>query len=157
MYPPEVAEEIIRRIALGHSLREICRTDGMPAHPTVIAWARGNHPPVADFPDRYARARDIGLEIMADELIEIADDGTNDWVERRKQDGTTETSFDQEHVQRSRVRVDTRKWLLSKRLPKVYGDRMVHAGDPDAPLIPPDTRPPPEAFLAEWLGKRDKP
>ena len=28
-----------------------------------------------------------------------------------------------EHIQRSRVRIDTRKWLLSKMLPKVYGDK----------------------------------
>jgi hypothetical protein len=55
---------------------------------------------------------------MADELLEIADDATNDFVERQNKDGHTSKVFDAEHVQRSRLRVEARKWLLSKALPK---------------------------------------
>lgn len=61
---------------------------------------------------------------MADELLEIADDGTNDWMERIDGDGAgVGWVLNGEHVQRSRVRIDTRKWLLSKMAPKRYGDK----------------------------------
>lgn len=75
------------------------------------------------FAAQYARAREIGYHAMADELIEIADDGTNDWMERQGDDGAAHV-INGEHVQRSRLRLDTRKWLLSKALPKVYGEKL---------------------------------
>jgi hypothetical protein len=64
---------------------------------------------------------------IADELLEIADDGSNDWMEREK--GGYELNA--EHIQRSRARIDTRKWLLSKMLPKVYGDTKDDSADRD--------------------------
>ena len=60
---------------------------------------------------------------IADELLEIADDGRNDWMQRRGNDERGGCELNGEHIQRSRVRIDTRKWLLSKMLPKVYGDK----------------------------------
>ena len=79
------------------------------------------------FSKQYARARETGYELMADEIVEIADDGTNDWMLRNGPDGATEFAIDHEHVARFRLRLDTRKWLLSKALPKVYGDKVQHA------------------------------
>lgn len=75
---------------------------------------------------------------MADEILEIADDGTNDWVERQNKDGSSYRAFDQEHYQRSRLRFDARRWLLSKALPKVYGDKLTTelTGKDGAPLVP---------------------
>lgn len=130
-YGPDVAEEICRRLAAGQTLREICRDADMPAPPTVVGWARGDCPPTTDFAERYARAREIGWELMAEEALEISDDGSNDWVERKTADGGTETVLDHEHVTRSRLRTDTRKWLLSKRLPQIFGDKvaMEHSGE----------------------------
>lgn len=61
---------------------------------------------------------------MADDLLEIADDGTNDFVEKERPNGPKFLAFDGEHVQRSRLRVDTRKWILAKALPKIYGDKL---------------------------------
>jgi hypothetical protein len=58
---------------------------------------------------------------MADEVVDISDDARNDFVEREDASRVA----NQEHIQRSRLRVDTRKWLLSKCLPKIYGDRPV--------------------------------
>lgn len=136
LYTPEVADEVCRRIAEGHTLREIARTPGMPSMPTIIRWANEDR---EGFAERYARAREIGWEVMAEDLVEISDDATNDWMKRRKEDGSIDTVLNAEHVNRSRLRADTRKWLLSKRLPKTFGDRQVIAGDPDAPLIPADT------------------
>jgi hypothetical protein len=73
---------------------------------------------------------------MADEMLEVADDGTNDWMLRRGSDEEDDLyQLNGEHLQRSRLRVDTRKWLLSKALPKVYGDKLALGGDEDAPPI----------------------
>jgi len=73
---------------------------------------------------------------MADELLEVADDGKNDWMERRDDEDKASYVLNGEHVQRSRLRVDTRKWMLSKALPKVFGDKVTqeHVGDPEKPI-----------------------
>ncbi len=61
---------------------------------------------------------------MADETVEISDDGRNDWMERQSEEDKERYVLNGEHVQRSRLRVDTRKWLLSKALPKMFGDKI---------------------------------
>lgn len=118
-YTDEIAKEICRRIADGESLRAICRDQGMPHEATVRGWALiPEHP----FFTQYAQAREVAYHSMADELLEIADDGSNDWMQRT--DPSNEGwDINGEHMQRSRLRVDTRKWMLSKMLPKIYGER----------------------------------
>jgi hypothetical protein len=115
-----VADRICELLADGWSLRQACREPGMPNERTVRDWARDEKHP---FAPQYARAREIGYHAMADELLEIADDARNDWVGRETPDGTIRI-VDHEHINRSRLRVDTRKWLLSKALPKIYGDKI---------------------------------
>jgi hypothetical protein len=84
-----------------------------------MRWARDNEV----FREQYAKAREALLEHWAEEITEIADDGSNDWMERsEKKGGGYEANG--EHIQRSRLRVDTRKWLLSKLAAKKYGDRV---------------------------------
>lgn len=68
---------------------------------------------------QYRRAREDQADYFADEILEIADDSTNDFMERK--DGTE--YCDQENIQRSRLRVDTRKWFAARMAPKVYGER----------------------------------
>jgi hypothetical protein len=75
------------------------------------------------FSERYARAREIQALTIADELLDIADDGRNDWMQRGGDDERGGWELNGEHIQRSRVRIDTRKWMLSKMLPKSYGDK----------------------------------
>lgn len=128
-FTKELASRICERLAAGESLRAVCRDEGMPAAQTVLRWAAKE-----PFSEQYARAREIGYAHMAEELLEIADDGTNDYVERERENGTKHVVFDAEHVQRSKLRVDTRKWLLSKCLPKVYGDKIEHSGPGGAPI-----------------------
>ena len=77
----------------------------------------------ARFFAQYARARDLGLDAIADELFDIADDGQNDWMERHGE-GNEGYTVNGEHVSRSRLRVDTRKWYLSKLAPKRYGEKL---------------------------------
>ena len=62
------------------------------------------------------------------------DDSSNDWVERRKRNGDLEMRVDHEHVQRSNLRIDTRKWLLAKLQPEKYSDRIALTGHDGGPL-----------------------
>lgn len=126
-YTPELAAEICERLASGESLRSICKSAHMPDEKAVRYWAaQPDHP----FSEHYIRAREIGYLAMADEILEIADDGSNDWMEREGKNGEPAFVLNGEHVQRSRLRVDTRKWVLAKMLPKVFGDKQVleHTG-----------------------------
>lgn len=132
VYHRDVADEICARIAKGESLRSICRGEEMPARSTVQEWVVQD---VDGFAGRYARARELGLQEMADELMEVADDGSNDWMLREGKDGEQAWVLNGEHVQRSRLRVDTRKWVLSKLAPKVYGDRLAHTGPDGGAMV----------------------
>lgn len=76
------------------------------------------------FLEQYETARAIQADLMAEELIEIADDGTNDYMEKLLQSGETIEVVNTEHIQRSRLRVDTRKWVASKLKPKKYGEKL---------------------------------
>jgi hypothetical protein len=119
-YTPEMGRIICERLAGGESLRSICRAEDMPSRNTVAGWAAD-----ADhvFSRHYARARQVAYTLLADELIDIADDSTNDYVERQAENGRTYLTFNRENVERARLRVDARKWMLAKMLPKVYGDK----------------------------------
>ena len=117
-YSQKVADAICQRLATGETLRSICRDPAMPQEATVRKWALEDR---EGFYAQYARARDLGLDAMADELFDIADDGTNDWMERHGSEGYV---LNGENVSRSRLRVDTRKWYLSKLAPKRYGEKL---------------------------------
>lgn len=133
IYTPELADLICDRLAAGQSLRAVCEDEGMPDEKTVRTWAIEG---VQGFSPQYARARELGYLAMADELLDIADDGTNDFITKTNADGSTYEQVNSEHIQRSRLRVDTRKWMLSKALPKVYGDKITqeHVGEGGGPI-----------------------
>lgn len=119
---------ICERLVDGESLRAICREDGMPSQSMIFRWLEAH----TEFRERYARARECQAESLADELLEIADDGSNDWMTREGKDGEGSAyQANGEHIQRSRLRVDTRKWIASKLKPKKYGDSqsIEHTGD----------------------------
>ena len=131
IYSPELAAEICDRLAHGESLRSICRDDDMPNRSTVIRWAYENIGEVKDdagviveagFSDQYERSRNVGLDIMAEDLLDIADEKDEDWIEITDKQGNSRKVLNKEAVMRSRLRVDTRKWYLSKMAPKRYGN-----------------------------------
>ena len=135
----EVGDAICDRLANGESLRDVCLDDAFPTERTVREWALDNVGKSDDyegFGPQYARAREMGYLRLAEELLDIADNGQNDWIEKRLQNDETIAVVNHEHINRSRLRVDTRKWILSKMLPKVYGDKIVteHTGPGGAPL-----------------------
>jgi hypothetical protein len=125
-----VREIVLRRIAEGESLRSIAKDEGMPAPSTVCLWAAAD----PTFAEQYARAREAQMDRYAEEILEISDDSTNDYMEKQNKDGSTYGAFNGEHIQRSRLRVDSRKWLMSKLAPKKYGEKVQIGGDPERPF-----------------------
>jgi hypothetical protein len=61
-------------------------------------------------------------DAMFEEMFDIAEDGSNDWMERRRKDGSIEEVPNHEHIARSKLRIDTRKWMLAKIAPSRYAD-----------------------------------
>jgi hypothetical protein len=113
-----LADEICERLVNGESLRKICLSDHMPAASTVCLWLTLND----QFAEQYARARDAQADTLADEILDIADDGSNDWMgDKDEKDGT---QYNGDAVQRSKLRVDARKWIAAKLKPKKYGERV---------------------------------
>jgi hypothetical protein len=119
-YNVEIATRICDLLIDGLSLREICRKDEYPCPATVFNWMHQN----PDFLKQYTHAREIQAETLVDEILEIADDGSNDWETRKDSQGNEYQAQNPEVVARSRLRVDTRKWAASKMLPKKYGEYM---------------------------------
>lgn len=130
-FSPEIANEICERLIGGESLRGICLDDHMPDARTVHRWLVVNE----QFRQQYAHAREAQAETLFDDILEIADDARNDWMERRGEDDAGWVA-NGENLQRSRLRVDARKWMASKLAPKKYGDKVALTGgdEGDAPL-----------------------
>lgn len=119
-YSQELADLICERLAQGESLRSVCRDEGMPAISSIFKWMREHEA----FSKQYALAKQESADAMAEDIMDIADDGTNDWMEKTNADGEIiGWTLNGEHVQRSKLRVDARKWLMAKMKPKKYGDK----------------------------------
>ena len=110
IYSQELASEICAQIADGHSLRKICREDGMPTLSTIFYWL-GKNP---DFSDQYARAKDSQADALAEDILDIAD----------LPPAMTEKGIDSADVADKRLRIEARKWIASKLKPKKYGDKI---------------------------------
>lgn len=116
-YTKAVAERLCAELAKGKSLRRICREDdSLPAEVTVRQWAAEDR---NGFYAHYTRARDIGLDAMADQVVDIADGAEAD------QDTD---------IARDRLRFDARRWYLSKMAPKRYGDKVALTGEDGGPV-----------------------
>ena len=125
MYSKEEADRIkatvCERIANGESLRAICDDADMPDKSTIFAWLTQD----AAFSDQYARARESQADAIFDDILSIADDGRNDWMEKRNADGEAiGWQENGEAIRRSQLRIDARKWMAGKLRPKKYGDKL---------------------------------
>ncbi len=120
LYDPKIADVILERMGKGETLRAICRDEGMPSDSLIRKWAIFDTPP--GFSARYAHAREIQMEAWSDEIVAISDDTAQDTHTTTYGDGTERTSPNTEWISRARLRVDSRKWLMSKLAPKKYGD-----------------------------------
>lgn len=131
-FTPELADEIVMRISQGIPLREICRDEHIPSWMSVYRWMDADK----EFSLRIAHARELGEEAIAQECLEIADDAKNDWMEKIGRDGTELYQLNGEHVQRSKLRIETRLKLLAKWNPRKWGEKvdLNHGVQPDNPL-----------------------
>lgn len=110
-FAQEVADEFCNRlIQSDYGIEEICQADDLPCARTVFRWLAAN--PL--FSQQYARAKEAQGHIQADRAIKEALTATD--------------------PQLGRLRYDARRWAASKLAPKQYGDKVVVAGDPDAPV-----------------------
>lgn len=115
----EIEDELFTRIGKGESVRSICDDDWLPSQATIYRRLAVDD----EFRKRYTHAREVQADTFFDEILTIADDARNDWMEQNGE-GSAGYSLNGEHVQRSRLRIDARKWMAGKLRPKVYGDKL---------------------------------
>lgn len=125
LYTDALAEQICRMISEGKSLTEVCELEHMPARFTLYRWMREH----ADFNDAYTRAREERADLLAEEVLTIADE-------------TTDANL-------GRLRVDARKWAAAKLNPKTYGDKLQVDGDMRVKLTDDQL----ESRLSQLIGK----
>ena len=120
-YKPDEIESIFKEICRqisedGMSLRSVLKPSDMPDAVTFYKWLDDD----AEKIKQYARACNARTDYFADEILGISDERNADaWVS-----DTGETKIDGMAIQRSKLMVDTRKWLMSKMNPKKYGDKV---------------------------------
>lgn len=104
-------DQLCLEVAECFTLRKIAKKYEV-SMPSLLAYLQS-------YPDHYARAMQARADNMAEEIIEISDEKAENNVE----------------VQQKRLRVDTRKWLMSKMLPKKYGEKLELDGKVDGTTI----------------------
>ncbi len=118
-YTQEIADRICAELSQGISLRTVCKADDLPCAVTVFSWMR-KYP---EFLNQYTRAKEESADAMGEDILDISDNATNDYMEQNDPDNPG-YRVNGEHIQRSRLRVESRKWLMSKQKPKKYGDKI---------------------------------
>jgi hypothetical protein len=117
-YNPELAKEICTAIASSSKgIGRLCKDNlRWPNKDTIFSWLKI----YSDFSDQYARAKRLQIEVLVDEIIEIADDSSQDNLINKQGQIICNNAV----INRARLRIDTRKWIASKLAPKIYGDKI---------------------------------
>lgn len=122
------ADSVCALLEGGKSLRAACvELELNPS--TILLWTKAN----PEFNEQYTRAREIGYLLRADEIVTIADTPLIGVETKIKPDGTRETT-EGDMLGHRKLQIDTRKWMLSKMLPKIYGDKLELTGDKENPI-----------------------
>ena len=142
-YDPDIARSMCEQLSEGIPLREICRQEGFPAWRTVYDWMRKD----PDLSTAIAYARDVGYDAMAEECLIIADTpllgeevSESETPEGKDEDGNvivkkTVTIKKVDMLGHRKLQIETRLKLLAKFNPKKYGDKVVHSGDDENPVV----------------------
>lgn len=112
-YTQKMADDICHQLSQGFSLRTVCKAENMPHISTIFNWFRTQK----GFVEQYARAKEESADAMAEEILDIADQALGE-------SKTGDAKRANAKVQAMRIRVDTRKWIMSKMKPKKYGDKI---------------------------------
>lgn len=117
-YSHNLAKEICSVISTSSKgLAELCKTHPhWPCRDTIYTWISEHE----EFSDMYARAKKFQIEVLIDEILEIADDTMQDNIVTSKGN----VIANNEWINRARLKIDTRKWLASKLAPRLYGDKI---------------------------------
>jgi len=115
LYTQELADYICEQLAEGKSMRTVAKDEKLPSMQTMFTWLRVHK----EFLEQYTRAKEEAADLLVEEMLEIADEVSNDTISTDKGDKPNS-----EWINRSRLRVDTRKWVASKLKPKKYGDKV---------------------------------
>lgn len=143
-FSQDKVDAILARVSGHESLRAICADVGVPV-PTFLGW-------VADRPElaeHYARAKQAQAEMLALEIVQIADEVD---VQARHEGEDVTLDLSPTAVARNRLRVDARKWVASKLLPKVYGDKLAIGGADDLPPVQQNVTLDPSEAYKRMLG-----
>ena len=117
---PEILERICEEIATSENgLHKICEPSDMPKARIVFNWLTEDE----EFLHKYTRAKDLQAEYMAQKILEISDDSSDDVMQVKKGKEFIDVE-NREFVSRSKLRVDARIWLMSKLAPKKYGNKV---------------------------------
>ena len=132
----EIEDQILDEIMSGRVPADFLgpsRDDSLPGVNTLYKRLRDDD----TFAKKYARAKEFQAETEFDAILEIADNASNDWMEKNDPDNPG-WQLNHDHIQRSKLRVDARKWRASKMAPKKYGDKveLEHSGKIEgAPVV----------------------
>jgi hypothetical protein len=119
-FSQEIFDKVCEQLSEGLSLRTVCSVPEMPSARAIYKWLRLK----PELVQQYARAKEDSSDALIEDMLDIADDGSNDLMTIQK--GNEEYEVENKEVtNRSKLRVDTRKWIASKLKPKKYGD-VVH-------------------------------
>lgn len=110
----DLVNRILQGIADGYSTAVVCEQAGI-SRQTLCNWMMADR----DLLDRYARAKALCADLYAEQIIEIADDASGDWMIGKR----GELVIDREAVQRSHLRMEARKWYAARIAPTKYGDK----------------------------------
>lgn len=130
----KIFNDIFESIENGNSLRKSLISVGISSR-TFYQWIDEDEEKVK----QYARATEERAEALLDEMLDIVDNTSQDYVDVDMGEGepseilaTKKPNY--ELIQRSRLRYDARKWLISKLNPKKYGDKQILSNDEDNPI-----------------------
>ncbi len=148
VHTQELENEILSRLATGESLRMICAEDGMPALDTLWRWRWE----VPGFSDRYAVARAQRADVQAMMIEELADEKPMTYIDEKGQE-----RIDPAWASVQKLRIDSRKWIASKLVPRTFGDhitvdgeqKVTHTMDPESKALL-DAR---ERALQRWKAQ----
>lgn len=133
MADDQIITEVLAAIATSpKSLESICKElEGAPSARTFYRWLEADE----ELCQRYTRAKEAQLQVLADQLVDLADTDRICRKVTQKADGSVETVI-LDQVERTRLQIDVRKWLLAKLNPKKYGDKVEQfiSGPAGAPI-----------------------
>lgn len=121
IYTEELANKICERMARGEPIVQICKDEDMPNNDTIYSWVLENKGADKDgkngFSDKYRLGREAQAEFLFEELLTISD-RSDEIVEGADRMIAGALAANQ------KLKVETRKWVISKILPKKYGDKL---------------------------------